>query len=81
MSIKNFMEDIVSNIVNEILLNEDKEIYNNLRHKQDIITYVLNRVPPKYYTSERGLLHGKLESQFTFQQRLFGHLDSADVYG
>ncbi|MDY6968099.1 MAG: late competence development ComFB family protein [Spirochaetota bacterium] len=69
MAIRNLMEDIVSAVVDEVLLKEAKDDRETMTYKQDIITYVLNRVPPKYFTSERGILHGKLESQFTFQQR------------
>jgi len=70
MAIINLMEDIVAAIVNEVLLKEDKDMLDNKTYKEDIITYVLNRVPSKYYTSERGILHGKLKSQFIFQQRV-----------
>ena len=70
MGIKNLMEDIIISVVNEVLSKEDKELLHSNTYKQDIITYVLNRVPPIYYTSERGVLHGKLKSQFAFQQRI-----------
>jgi competence protein ComFB len=73
MALKNFMEDIVVSIVDEVLKkrfenNEDKK-GNSVIYKEDIITYVLNRISPRYYTSERGILHGKLESQIFFQQK------------
>ncbi len=67
MAIKNLMEDVVSAIVDEALkkkTNIDKKI-----RRDDIISYVLNRIPPKYYTSERGILHGVVESQILFQQK------------
>jgi competence protein ComFB len=69
MSFRNLMEDIVTNVVNKILFKEDQKLLEYEPYKQDIITYVLNRIPPKYYTSERGILHGKLETEFTFQQK------------
>jgi competence protein ComFB len=71
MAVKNLMEDIVSALVDEVLSKTSKnspEIYSDI-YKDDIISYVLNRVPPKYYTSERGILHGKLEYQFVFQHK------------
>ncbi|HEY1405732.1 MAG TPA: late competence development ComFB family protein [Spirochaetota bacterium] len=68
MAIKNIMEDVVLSTIEEIL-KEDKFFSGAERYKQDISAYVLNRVPPKYVTSERGILHGKLESRFLFQQK------------
>lgn len=71
MAIKNLMEDIVTTIVDEVLKKKSKNNADNeiKISKDDIITYVLNRIPPKYFTSERGILHGKLESQVLFQQK------------
>ncbi len=69
MAVKNLMEDIVAALVDEVLLKTSKDDSDIKVYKDDIITYVLNRIPPKYYTSERGILHGKLDSQFVFQQK------------
>jgi len=70
MAVKNLMEDIVEALVEEVLLKTSRDaIGSAVIYKDDIITYVLNRIPPKYYTSERGILHGKLDSQFVFQQK------------
>jgi len=68
MSIKNLMEDVVFSTIEE-LLKEEKYFSGADRFKQDIAAYVLNRIPPKYITSERGILHGKLEARFLFQQK------------
>lgn len=62
------MEDIVTSVVREVL-KKDKDIPKAEIYEQDIIAYVLNRVPARYITSERGIIHGKLESRFKFQQR------------
>lgn len=69
MAFRNLMEDIITNVVNKILFKEDKKLLEYEPYKQDIIAYVLNRMPPKYYTSERGILHGRLETEFTFQHK------------
>ena len=68
MSIKNLMEDVVHSTIEE-LLKEEKYFSGADKFKQDIEAYVLNRIPPKYITSERGILHGKLEARFLFQQK------------
>ncbi|MBN2436854.1 MAG: late competence development ComFB family protein [Spirochaetes bacterium] len=68
MNIRNMMEGIVSSLVLEVLkkeerLNESKEYF------EDICAYVLNRLPAKYVTSDRGILHGILETKFSAQQK------------
>ena len=68
MSIKNLMEDIVTEVVNEIIRN-DKDLQIKKTMKDDVIAYVLNRVGTKYVTSERGVIHGLLERKFTAQQK------------
>jgi len=68
MAVKNLMEDIVSSVVKEVL-KKDTDAAKSDIEEQDIVAYVLNRVPPRYITSERGIIHGKLESRFKFQQR------------
>ena len=69
MAIKNLMLDIVTNAVNEVIKN-DEAILESIENKYDIIAYVLNRVPPKYITSERGILHGTLDSMFKIQEKI-----------
>lgn len=71
MPIRNLMEDIVSAIVDEVFADRYNEISDKKARvfKGDIITYVLNKIPPRYYTSERGILHNKLESQIRFQEK------------
>jgi competence protein ComFB len=68
MAVKNLMEDVVFSTIDEIIVEE--KYFSGIDHyKQDIAAYVLNRIPPKYITSERGILHGKLEARFLFQQK------------
>ncbi len=68
MAIKNLMEDIITSVVRE-MLKKESDLPKTEMYEQDIIAYVLNRVPPRYITSERGVIHGKLETRFKFQQR------------
>jgi competence protein ComFB len=69
MPVTNLMKDIVINILDEVLKKEKvKNINGNGR--DDIIAYVLNRVQPKYVTSERGLLYGILDAKYHVQQRV-----------
>ncbi len=69
MPVTNLMKDIVINILDEVLKKEQvKQLNGNGR--DDIIAYVLNRVQPKYVTSERGLLYGILDAKYKVQQRV-----------
>jgi len=62
------MEDVVSSVVEEVLRN-DGDLKDLTVNRDDIIAYTLNRIPPKYITSERGILHGKLDAKFETQQK------------
>jgi len=69
MTIKNLMMDIVINTVGEVMKN-DRMVKDSGMNREDIIAYVLNRVPPKYITSERGILHGALDVKYMIQQKM-----------
>ncbi len=68
MSFQNLMEDIVKNVVDEVLRN-DKDMANVRVNRDDIIAYVLNRIPARYVTSERGILHGQLNAHYRTQEK------------
>lgn len=68
MAVKNLMEDIVRTVMEEVLRN-DRSIILSEPEKEDVLAFVLNRVTPRYITSERGMLHGRLDSRYGFQVR------------
>jgi competence protein ComFB len=68
MSIRNIMEDIVNSAIDEVLKKE-KDSNDTKEYREDICAFVLNRIPPNYVTSERGILHGLLDSHFLLQQK------------
>jgi competence protein ComFB len=61
MEIRNIMEDIVISMVDEVC--REKEQAGNGTYctspecRMDVVCYVLNRIPPKYVSSGRGLAH------------------------
>lgn len=69
MAVTNLMQEIVVSTLEEVLKNEK---ITNIppADRDDIIAYALNRLNPKYVTSERGLLHGVLEARYQVQQRV-----------
>lgn len=73
MIIKNAMEDIVINAVIELYKDYDEKLLKCGAYIEDVVCYVLNRVPPKYITSGRGVLHFELEKEDNTQQL-------ADIY-
>lgn len=68
MDIRNLMEDIVYCSVEEVLKRENR-LTEPTEYIEDICAYVLNRIPAKYVTSERGILHGLLDAKFYLQQK------------
>jgi len=78
----NLMEVVVNDIVDEVISHSDnmKDIEY---HKTDIMAYVLNRVPARYVTSERGIIHGRIDTRLKFQQHtdiLFLIYEAIDVF-
>lgn len=69
MPAKNLMQDIVVNILDEVLKKEGARRVSE-HQKDEIIAYVLNRVPPRYVTSERGLLYGALDAKYKVQEKV-----------
>ena len=54
MRLKNYNEDLVLETV-KIVLRDRPEIHPTRAFMLDVAAYALNRIPPKYITSERGL--------------------------
>lgn len=70
MEFFNLIEVIVKDIVDEVL--EKEEDFKNIKfHRNDIIAYILNRVPPRYVTGERGIIHSRIDPELKYQ----GHTD------
>ncbi|SHJ29202.1 competence protein ComFB [Clostridium amylolyticum] len=62
--IKNYIEDVVERLVPEIL-NEYTDICKCPMCVEDIKAIALNRIPPKYSVSEKGLLYIKTNELIT----------------
>ncbi|MFC1671050.1 late competence development ComFB family protein [Spirochaetota bacterium] len=82
MSVVNLMKYIVNNITDDLIRN-DKDLIQDGLGRDDIIAYVLNRVPPMYVTSERGMLYGLLEDKYSTQQKsdiMFLIYEAIDIF-
>lgn len=53
MELKNYQEDVVLGLI-DILLEDEPEYLHDHSFKYDVAAYTLNRIPPKYFMSERG---------------------------
>ncbi len=62
--IKNYMEDLVEEVLREYLKNR-VDICNCNRCILDMKAFILNKVPPHYVVSDRGYLHWKLDEMRT----------------
>ena len=66
MRIVNIMENKIKETVNEVIsLREDRFLL--VKYMEDIVAYVLNRVPPRYITSERGFIHNEIDYSINTQ--------------
>lgn len=82
MEFFNLIETIVKEIVDEVI-NRDESLQNLKLHKNDIIAYILNRVPPRYVTGERGIIHTRIDPRLKFQQHtdiLFLAYEAIDLF-
>ena len=68
MKFFNLVEVIVEDTVNAVMTKE-KSSKNIKFHKSDIIAYVLNRVPPRYVTGERGIIHTRIDPMLKYQEQ------------
>ncbi len=68
MILKNTVEDTVILLIDE-MLEEKTGFYQSPIFKHDLAAFVLNRVPPKYLMSNRGLLHYEKEIVDDKQQK------------
>ena len=53
MRLKNYQEDLVLNLIG-LVLEDNSEIEADETFIHDVAAYTLNRIPPKYISSERG---------------------------
>lgn len=68
MELKNFMECLVEEQLNEIFATQVNSGCSCERCRQDVAALALNLLPPRYVVSQQGELYIKangLESQFT----------------
>lgn len=56
MRLKNYNEDLVLDTV-KLVLKDRKDVKSTRSFVLDVAAYALNRIPPKYITSERGFTH------------------------
>ena len=68
MKLFNLVELVVEETVDEVLAKE-KDAKNIKYHRSDIIAYVLNRVPPRYVTGERGIIHTRIDPMLKYQEQ------------
>jgi competence protein ComFB len=61
MRLKNYNEDLVLETV-KIVLKDRTDITASRAFMLDVAAYALNRVPPKYITSERGFTHEYIQA-------------------
>ncbi len=61
MNLRNYMEDVVTDVLDILLKDRGENGHLSKQCKLDIIAFSLNRLPPKYIVSERGFTHSYIE--------------------
>lgn len=61
MEVKNYMEDLVSNQLDDIMKKNNCKCFCE-RCKADITALALNHLPTKYVATEKGVCYAKLSS-------------------
>ena len=54
MKLKNYMEDAVKNVLDELLEKRTKDVCKCSRCRLDLVAYALNHLPPKYVVTDKG---------------------------
>ena len=78
----NLMEVIVSDMVDQVL-EKDSSLKGDGFTRSDIIAYTLNRIPARYVTGERGVMHSRIDTRLKFQQHtdlLFLIYEAVDIF-
>lgn len=60
LELKNFMEDLVTEYLEDILEGRDDVCTCN-QCLLDIATYALNKLPPMYFSRAKGMIYSRLE--------------------
>ena len=80
MKIYNYMEDIVKNTLDS-LLPDQKDICKCEKCKLDMMSWALNRLPPKYIVTDKGRMWTKIkEQEIQFRADVVRELTKAITY-
>ena len=64
MEYRNYMEQVVATKLDEVLQGRT-DICTCAQCKTEMITYALNHLPPRYISSHKGEIYGKIEEMDT----------------
>lgn len=70
MGIVNVMEDTVRATVDDVLQENTRNGVSLDDYREDIVAYVLNRIPSRYITGERGLIHSRIDHNDSAQDNV-----------
>jgi len=80
MKIYNYMEDIVKNTLDSLLFDQ-KDICKCEKCKLDMMSWALNRLPPKYIVTDKGRMWTKIkEQEIQFRADVVRELTKAITY-
>ena len=74
MAIRNMMEDIVAKVFREMESHRPEIAGLPPSQKDDMMAIALNRLPPRYTTTERGEVLAKIQSRAQLESDAFREL-------
>ncbi|MDE4541677.1 late competence development ComFB family protein [Thermoanaerobacterium sp. R66] len=79
MELKNFMEEAVKDVIDNVL--KDLDVCKCDKCKLDIMALTLNNLPPKYYDTEKGEVYTKVnELKRQFEVDIISQITKAAFY-
>jgi len=77
MTVRNMMEDIVTEVLKEMETLRPEMASLDPVQKDDMMAIALNKLPPRYTTTERGEVLAKIQSRAQLESDVFRELTEA----
>ncbi|MFK7693396.1 late competence development ComFB family protein [Paenibacillus sp. HJGM_3] len=77
MSIHNMMEEIVRNCLRDLIAHNPELASLEERHINDIMALALNKLPPKYVSTQRGEMFAKTQLRAQVETDVYRELTHA----
>lgn len=78
MNVHNMMEELVADCIKEYLMRHpDIDLQLEAKGRSDVMAIVLNNLPPKYVSTEKGEMYAKTQLRLQHESDVFRELSHA----